>query len=41
VLLALDRAVALRDRGYEVELGEFCGTECTPRNLLLMGRRVG
>lgn len=41
VLLALDRAVALSERGYEVELGEFCGTECTPRNLLLVGRRAG
>ena len=37
--LVLDRALALRDRGYEVGVGAFCERSITPRNLLIRGRR--
>jgi len=34
--LVLDQALLLHERGFSVELGEFCATELTPRNLLLL-----
>ena len=37
--LVLDQAVFLSEQGFAVELGEFCATELTPRNLLLRARR--
>lgn len=37
--LVLDQAVFLSEQGFVVELGEFCATELTPRNLLLRARR--
>jgi hypothetical protein len=40
VWLALDLAVFLEERGYAVELGEFCRRELTPRNLLISARRA-
>lgn len=35
--LALDRALALAEQGYAVELGRFCARSVTPRNLLIRG----
>lgn len=37
--LALDRALALQERGYRVELVSFCDEAVTPRNLLIVGLR--
>ncbi|HKS13056.1 MAG TPA: methyltransferase [Pseudomonas sp.] len=34
--LVLDRALFLREQGYEVRLGVFCEQPLTPRNLLLL-----
>ncbi len=39
--LVLDRALALAEQGYEVQLGTFCARRMTPRNLLIRGRRPG
>jgi hypothetical protein len=39
VWLVLDMALGLADEGHEVEVGEFCGRELTPRNLLIRARR--
>ncbi|MGK0673352.1 MAG: methyltransferase [Halothiobacillaceae bacterium] len=42
VWLVLDMALGLADEGYEVEVGEFCGRELTPRNLMIRaGSRPG
>ena len=38
IYLALDRAVALEEQGREVQLGLFCASEVTPRNLLILAR---
>lgn len=41
VWLVLDMALGLAGEGYEVEVGEFCGRELTPRNLMIKaGRRA-
>lgn len=37
--LTLDRALYLEERGYKVQLGHFCPTHLTPRNLLLLAER--
>lgn len=37
--LVLDQALFLHEQGFRVELGEFCASELTPRNLLLLARR--
>lgn len=37
VWLALDRALLLQEQGYHVQLGQFCATQITPRNLLIQG----
>lgn len=37
--LVLDQALFLQEQGFNVELGEFCLPELTPRNLLLLARR--
>jgi len=37
--LVLDRALLLREKGYEVRLGTFCETPLTPRNLMLLAER--
>ena len=34
--LVIERALYLQEAGYSVSLGEFCDTELTPRNLLLL-----
>lgn len=39
VLCVLDRAQALREAGWRVQVGTFCDRSTTPRNLLLMGER--
>lgn len=39
VWLVLDMALGLADEGLAVEVGEFCGRELTPRNLLIRARR--
>ena len=39
--LVLDRALYLSERGYEVQLGEFCDSHLTPRNLMLLAQRCG
>lgn len=41
VWLALDRALYLQERGYQVELSQFCSWQITPRNLLIRARRQG
>ncbi len=38
--LVLDQALFLQEKGFSVELGEFCATELTPRNLLLLAHRT-
>lgn len=40
IWLALDLAVHLEARGYEVNLSTFCPRQLTPRNLLLSARRA-
>ena len=37
--LVLDRAGYLQDRDYAVQLGTFCTTDVTPRNLMLLAER--
>ncbi|NBA98396.1 methyltransferase [Pseudomonas sp. R5(2019)] len=37
--LVLDRALYLREQGFEVYLGVFCENRLTPRNLLLLAER--
>ena len=38
VWLLLDRAAALEDMGWSVQLGTFCPAALTPRNLCLVAR---
>ena len=38
--LVLDQALFLQEQGFVVEVGEFCATELTPRNLLLLAHRT-
>lgn len=38
--LVLDRALLLRERGYRVEVGEFCAAQLTPRNILIRAHRT-
>ena len=38
--LALDRAMALQERGYAVGVAEFCPRAVTPRNLMIRGARA-
>jgi len=37
--LVLDRAIYLQERGYAVQLGQFCNSHLTPRNLMLLAER--
>jgi len=37
--LVLDRALFLAERGYRVEVGTFCETALTPRNLMVLAER--
>ncbi|MDN7141396.1 methyltransferase [Pseudomonas sp. JQ170] len=37
--LVLDRALYLREQGYQVQLGVFCEQPLTPRNLMLLAQR--
>lgn len=37
--LVLDRALFLREQGYKVEVGSFCETGLTPRNLMVLAER--
>ncbi|TFY84137.1 methyltransferase [Pseudomonas kairouanensis] len=37
--LVLDRALFLRENGYKVEVGSFCETALTPRNLMVLAQR--
>ena len=39
--LVLDRALYLEEKGYEVQVGEFCDSHLTPRNLMLLAQRCG
>ncbi|WP_145139111.1 methyltransferase [Pseudomonas duriflava] len=39
VWLLLDRALFLKEQGYEVKLGQFCNYSLTPRNLMLVAER--
>ncbi|MEH6491591.1 methyltransferase [Halopseudomonas sp.] len=39
VWLLLDRALYLQESGYQVQLGEFCPSSLTPRNLLLLAEK--
>ena len=39
--LVLDRALYLSDNGYEVQVGEFCDSQLTPRNLMVLAQRCG
>lgn len=39
--LVLDRAQALAEAGYRVQVGTFCAREVTPRNLLILAERRG
>lgn len=38
--LVLDRALFLAERGYEARIGTFCAREFTPRNALILARRL-
>jgi len=38
--LVLDRALYLQERGYEVQVGEFCDSHLTPRNILMIAQRT-
>ncbi|MFC6339199.1 methyltransferase [Pseudomonas sp. CCM 7891] len=37
--LVLDRALFLAEKGYKVQLGSFCETQLTPRNLMVLAER--
>ncbi|MFS2156522.1 methyltransferase [Pseudomonas sp. Pseusp122] len=37
--LVLDRALFLQERNYSVQIGTFCDSQLTPRNLLLLAER--
>ncbi|MGH8408917.1 MAG: SAM-dependent methyltransferase, partial [Pseudomonas sp.] len=37
--LVLDRALFLEENGYRVQVGSFCETPLTPRNLMLLAER--
>lgn len=37
VWLALDRALLLQENGYQVQMGTFCPSHITPRNIMLQG----
>jgi len=37
--LVLDRALLLEEKGYKVQVGSFCETALTPRNLMLLAER--
>ena len=39
VWLVLDRALFLRENGYKVEVGTFCESVLTPRNLMVLAER--
>ncbi len=39
VWLVLDRALFLRENGYKVEVGTFCESTLTPRNLMVLAER--
>ena len=39
--LVLDRALYLREEGYDVQVGEFCDSHLTPRNLMVIAQRCG
>lgn len=39
VWLLLDRALYLQEAGYQVQAGEFCDYQLTPRNLLLLAEK--
>ena len=39
IWLMLDRALFLQERGYRVEVGEFCDKPMTPRNILIRAVR--
>ena len=41
VWLVLDRALFLVENGYDVEIGEFCDSQLTPRNLMVIAQRCG
>ena len=41
VWLVLDRALFLRENGYKVEVGTFCESVLTPRNLMVLAQRCG
>lgn len=38
--LVLDQALFLQEQGFSVKLGEFCASELTPRNLLMLAHRA-
>ena len=38
--LVLDRALYLSENGYDVQVGEFCDTHLTPRNLMLLAQQA-
>ena len=38
--LVLDRALYLREHGYDVQVGEFCDSHLTPRNLMVIAQRT-
>lgn len=38
--LVLDRAMYLQERGYEVQVGEFCDSHLTPRNVMVIAQRT-
>jgi hypothetical protein len=37
--LVLDRALFLQEQDYDVQVGTFCDSQLTPRNLLLLAER--
>ncbi|MGO1269422.1 MAG: SAM-dependent methyltransferase, partial [Pseudomonas bubulae] len=39
--LVLDRALYLEENGYAVQVGEFCDSQLTPRNLMVLAQRCG
>ena len=41
VWLVLDRALYLKENGYEVQVGEFCDSQLTPRNLMMLAQHCG
>lgn len=40
IWLLMDRALFMQEQGYQVQVGQFCEQQLTPRNLLLLAEKI-